>query len=81
MCIGGTLALAFAASNVRSRVLGESPMMRRVRITYVRKKKYRRRADLVEELSRKTNSDAWAYDCNLLTRRYISEKHKSETVE
>ena len=69
---GCGLGFVTAAAWARAEIFGRNTTIRGVRVSYVRRTIYKRRADLIEELSRIGKSDAWAYDSKLLTRRFVS---------
>lgn len=75
--IGCAFCLTTTVAWVRTLVFGQRTTIRGVSVLYAGQKAYRRRADLIEELSDKGKSDAWAYDSNLLTRRFISDRPTS----
>ena len=74
-----SLGIFTAAAWTRAERFGQNPRIRGVNISYNRQKTYTRRANLVEELSASGKSDAWAYDSNLLTRRFVSETSRTLT--
>ncbi|KAF2653994.1 hypothetical protein K491DRAFT_493186 [Lophiostoma macrostomum CBS 122681] len=60
----------------RAASLSTSPTIRRVGLTENCIKAYQRRAELISALSASQNSDTWAYDSGLLTRKYRPPKDK-----
>ena len=63
-------------TSIRANLIVRSLVIRGAAIKETGIKVYRRRADLIGELSEAVTSDAWAYESGLLSRRYVPESHK-----
>lgn len=68
-------------TSIRANLVTRSPIIRGAAIKEIEVKAYRRRADLISELSEAATSDAWAYESGLLSRRYSPESYKRIIVD
>jgi hypothetical protein len=75
--VAGAVLVMSVVARIRAKTFIHRPRIRGVTIKDSRCKSYGRRAELIEELSETANSDAWAYDAGLLTRRYVPHQEKA----